>query len=103
MKKVKRILFIVSCVLLSLAIPVFFQPSLNLLFRAVFNPEGSIILKPVYRVLSTIVCMCLTYYVTRILLEKAKASKFLRILHIVCCILWTMFIAMGYYLVAIEG
>lgn len=83
MKKYK-----VWCVVLSILIPLFVQYPLNVLFRDLFNQNGSIILKPHLRVISTLVCFVITYYIGVKLLNKGNASLVLRISHAILTFLW---------------
>ena len=95
----KKSLLIFVCVLLSLAIPLFIQWPLNVLFKDMFNPEEWNVLQPQHRVWSMVTCMCLTYFATMFLLVKAKVPVWLYILHFICCNLWAIFVAFACYVI----
>ena len=101
-KMKKKSLFILACVLLSLAIPLFLQRPLNILFRDWFNPKEWIILQPKYRVWSMVTCMCFSYFMTLSFLLKAKVSVRVYILHFICCNLWAMLVAFTCYVIATD-
>ena len=89
MKKYK-----VWCVVLSILIPLFVQYPLNVLFRDLFNQNGSIILKPHLRVISTLVCFVITYCIGVKLLNKDNAGIVLRISYAILTFLWCCFWAL---------
>lgn len=95
--------YVVVSVWLSLVLPIFLQPFLNVLFRALFNPEGWIVLQFQYRVWSMVTCMAITYGAGFYFLKKSRSAIWLYILHFVCVVLWTGLIAAVCCLVAYDG
>lgn len=89
MKKYK-----VWCVVLSILIPFFVQHPLNVLFRDLFNQNEGLILKPHLRVISTLTCFIITYYIGVKLLNKGNAGIILRISHAILTFLWCCFWAL---------
>lgn len=94
--------FILLSVVISITFPILIQSSLNTLLRDLFNPEGWIILIPSLRILSTLICLTITYVPSLFLLIKANSSKWLYIAHAICCFLWTFFVAMICFIAASD-
>ena len=86
--------FILLSIVISVTFPILIQASLNTSFRDLFNPAGCIILTPNLRILSTLICLTITYVPSLLLLIKANSSKWLYIAHAICCFLWSSFVAM---------
>lgn len=95
--------YIVVCVCLSLVLPIFLQPFLNTVFRALFTPEGWNVLQFQYRVWSMVTCMAIIYGAGFCFLKKSRSAIWLYILHFVCVVLWTGLIAAVCCLVAYDG
>lgn len=91
--------YILRCVIVSLVLPMLIQDPLNRIFRDLFNPEGWNILQPQYRVISTLICIVITYITGRPLLVKANAQWWLYILHAVCTLCWGVLYAMVWYII----
>lgn len=89
MKKYK-----VWCFVLSILIPFFVQHPLNVLFRDLFNQNEGLILEPHLRVISTLFCFAITFYIGVKLLKKGNAGLVLRILHAILTFLWCCFWAL---------
>lgn len=95
--------YIVFCVFISLVWPIFLQSYLNMLFRDLFNPEGWIVLQLKYRIWSMVTCMVIMYGLGFFLLRLARSPIWLYIVHFVCVVLWTGFIAALCGLAAYDG
>lgn len=97
-----KTLLIVLCVLDALVLPLFIQHPLNVLFRDLLNPDGWMILQPRFRIMSTIVCLLITYASSLLFLILSKPPKWLYVLHAICTILWTLYIAFTLWIVVTD-
>lgn len=97
--KAKKALLLVATIVAALLVPVFLQGHLNVIFRDLFNPPGWIVLVPVLRVMSTLVCYGLTAAAGWALLRLSRIRKaWLDVLFLVLTFLWTGFVALVLYL-----
>mgnify|MGYP003295448402 CR=1 len=96
-----NIIIVILAILISILLPLLIQSPLNTLFRDLFNPSGWIVLKPHLRVISTLLCFSVTYGVGLYLLILLKSKRWLFILHAVLTFLWSVFVAMMVYAIAI--
>ena len=88
-----NIITITLCVLVSILLPLIIQSPLNRLFRNLYNPPGWIVLQPHLRVISTLLCIVITYGIGFYCLVLANSKRWLFILHAILTILWCGFIA----------
>ena len=99
LSKRDKVVLLIMTILVTLLTPVLLQGHLNVIFRDLFNPEGCIILTPELRVVSTLVCYAITAAAGGALLHIARMRKrWLAILFFVLTFLWTVFVAMAFYL-----
>lgn len=100
MKKINRtreffwnIILVTLCVFVSIVLPLTIQSPLNRLFRNLYNPPGWIVLQPDLRIISTVLCIVITYGIGFYCLILAKSKRWLFILHAILTVLWCGFIA----------
>ena len=96
MEKFSRIFV---CIIISTLLPLNMQHPMNLLFRALFNPEGWIVLQPQFRIASTLVCILITWFLGWNLLYKGGFRLWVFILHAVLTFCWGVVVSIGFYLV----
>lgn len=93
-----NIIIIITCVLVSILLPLFIQYPLNVAIRDLYNPSGWIVLQPHLRVFSTLICFSITYGIGFYCLTSAKPKKWLFILHAILTFIWCGFVAMLFYI-----
>ena len=88
-----NVIIVTLCVLVSIILPIIIQSPLNRLFRNLYNPSGWIVLQPHLRVISTLLCIVITYGIGFWCLKLASSKRWLFVLHAILTILWCGFIA----------
>lgn len=84
-------IWVLSCVILSMALPLFIQNPINVWFRDTFNPSGWIVLLPHLRVKSTLLCFWIVEVLGSFLLYIGNSRWYLYLVHPFCSFCWCVF------------